>query len=88
MCVCVCVCVCVCMFGRCCRLTKRHIILGVERHILPYLDLVYGLEDGKAMAHAAHAQLFQLGVLQCGEHVACDALICNHVISKSGGRLL
>ena len=71
--------------GRCCKLTKRHIVLRVERYILPYLDLIDGLENGEAMAHTAYTQLLQLGVLQCGEHVACDALIYKDVISTRGG---
>jgi hypothetical protein len=37
--------------------TQRDVVVGLYGHILLDLDLVDGLEDGEAVAHAPHAQL-------------------------------
>jgi hypothetical protein len=56
--------------------TQRDVVIRLHGHVLPYLELVYGLEDGEPVAHAIHAQLLQLGMLQRSQHIARDAFVC------------
>jgi hypothetical protein len=43
--------------------TQWNVVIRVHGHILPYLDVIDGLEDGETVAHTAHAQFFQLCML-------------------------
>jgi hypothetical protein len=44
--------------------TERDIMVDIERHMLPNLDLVYAFQDRQPVTHAIDSHLLQLIVLQ------------------------
>lgn len=58
------------------ELTQRDVVVWLHGHVLPYLDLVDGLENGEAVANAGDAQVLEVGMLQCCQCIARDALLC------------
>ena len=63
------------------QLTQRHIVVCFYGHILLYLGVVNCLQDSQAMPDTAHAQLFQLSMLQSYQYIPRDTLLCMSISS-------
>jgi hypothetical protein len=65
--------------------TQRDVVVWLNGHALLHFDLVDGLEDGEAVAHAVQANLLELGMLDFDQHLARELVIYGAVSRAVAG---